>query len=295
MRQLFPALLVLSACAVEGELAPDVSSGHTASLTQDKVLASPDEVAAVIRTRAVLDNGIDALTMLNFFGEDLPNADLAKACHSEVHVVWRETGCNGLHGWGFEYEVSHCPEAGIDGGTVFWSYPDVLAGLGAEVPEEDVVVQLESLAGPPRPDRVASFAAQLTGEAGGQLSVCGHVMGDQDQQQRTEIVEVDIGAHQARIVFDTDRTRVGDAPQVMEHVDGSATAQFPRGALVDPYRFDMGGFSKFTGARLPVEGEVHQRGWTGDLEARVTDAAATDETLYVDGARGPQFVAIPNF
>lgn len=294
MRPLLSVFVVLSACAVEDTVAPDVSLEGTASLAHDKYLASPDEVAAIVRTRATLDAGIDLHTMLGMFGPEDDATSLALACRSELSVVWRETGCAGLHGWGLEYTIEPCEATGIMSGTVFWSYAEVLAGLPPELDPAEVIVQMEAMAGPPRPDRVMTFAAEFQGIAGGQLNVCATAAGDLDQQLVNEVVDVDLDVHESRMIFDTQMSRHGAGADVTEVKDGTVQAQFPRGALVDPYRLDVFGFTRPADQALAIEGELRQHGWNGDLEARLTDAAE-EGLLYVDGARGPQMAEIPEF
>ncbi|MFK7926958.1 MAG: hypothetical protein AB8H79_02125 [Myxococcota bacterium] len=295
MRNLIPFLLVLSACDVEENFAPVVDFEDAGNLTVDKVLATPDEVAAVIRTRAVLDGAVDLNAIVNTFSAQPPGADLATQCRTQPQLVWRETGCAGLNGWGYEVDVQPCDQASVIAGKVFWSYPDALAAFPPTMEVDEVALQMPIVVGLPQPDRVTAFAINLEGIEGGMLDVCGTAVGDSQQLRVSEVVDVDIASHNARMIFETQQTRVGDHVDARVHSDGSVSAQFPRGALVDPYRLEMTGFTRDIRSAVGVDGYVDQQAWSGALQARVTDATAVDGSLFVDGQRGPQIVQLPTF
>jgi hypothetical protein len=296
MTRLLPAVLVLAACADAG-MAPDGQADSRLNL--DKELIQADELAAAVAARTLLDMAAEpALFQLGMEQAPATAVSPMQACMGEPQVVWQETGCAGLHGWGVSLDIAECPVASDQGvvGSVFWSTPEILASVPPDAPPEDAASQVFAILAGLGPNRVVRYQTALQGEHGGSLTACGTSSGDLEHRYASEVAEGVVGDHQMSLVWTAEVSRVGaESPTPRDVAQGTLLVQVPAGALVDPDRLSVAGFARHVSLARPDGGELVQRGWEGDVYATIDPETVSDATIEVEAATGSDPVVLPRF
>ncbi|MFT7520319.1 MAG: hypothetical protein ACI9MC_002464, partial [Kiritimatiellia bacterium] len=128
MRHLaFAPLALLAMVACEADVSNiDAGAPAATNYQTDKTLAKPVEVAATLRARATLDALVDpglfeitSEVRLNHVIEGCTVESMAN-----LEPVYREVGCDGLSGWGFEVLYDDCilDDGDRISGTLFFSF-----------------------------------------------------------------------------------------------------------------------------------------------------------------------------
>lgn len=289
------SLLALAACGADTFEAPEL--GVDEELTLDKELAQADEIAAIVSTRAVLDAMVDRRLLAAQPNPEDAHGLGSRCADSEPSIAWRETDCAGLEGWGLETRWSGCEidDVGVVEGSLFVSFADVLASLPLELDPADAEAQLRAMTEGRGPELVSRYHVELQGVDGGNLSACGTASGPSEDSFSREVIDVDIDGHEARIIWDAATSRSGVALDAIDISHASVQAQFPRGALVDPYRFEVTNFERHVSSPVASGGVMIQHGWQGDVVGFIDAETAETGNIHIEHPNGMEIAEIPRF